>query len=193
MGIGANAYAFSEQDPGVLAEAMRYTEEETAALNKTCRSQGAIGKRAKVPRLVVIWAKLSDRILDYGAGKDALHAIHLRNLGYKVDAYDIGKNFNQCLHISLGELYAAEQYDCVYASNVLNVQPNREGIDNVLDQCHAVLKPGGMFIFNYPKTPRKSSITEKELVSITAFNFTGGTNTASCRKIGDTAYMVIKK
>ena len=121
-------------------------------VNSTCRSNGAIGKNAIIPRIVPLYARKTDKILDFGAGKDAMHTMSLRKKGYRVTAYEIGNNFNPALH-DVNALYRT--YNVVYASNVLNVQPNRMYLDMVLDTISCVLVRDGLFITNYPSSPRK--------------------------------------
>lgn len=121
--------------------------------NKSSRSGGAIGKQAVVPRVV---KKLIDNkntsILDFGAGRDAVHAIDLKNDGYtNVTAYEFGDNVNPDVH----DIKALnKKYDVVYASNVLNTQGSESMLANTLKQINSVLKKNGKFIFNFPKEPR---------------------------------------
>lgn len=85
----------------VLNETRRkreYTPDEVEIANRTSRSRGAVGKRAIVPRLVPQYASQSDTILDFGAGKDAVHALDLREQGYNVTAYEFGSNVDSKLH-----------------------------------------------------------------------------------------------
>ena len=123
-----------------------------AIVNSTCRSTGAVGRMALVPRVVPAFARKSDKILDFGAGKNAVHTMNLRAEGYNVTAYEIGNNFDPIYHDSKA---LNRKYDVVYASNVLNVQPNRDYLDRVLTTITKVLKKDGKFIANYPADPRK--------------------------------------
>lgn len=121
-------------------------------VNSTCRSSGAVGGLALVPRVVPAYARKSDRILDFGAGTNAVQAMGLRAKGYNVTAYEIGNNFNPVYHDSSA---LKRKYAVVYASNVLNVQPSRVYLNAVLDAVAGVLKADGLFIANYPASPRK--------------------------------------
>lgn len=123
-----------------------------ATVNSTCRSSGAVGRMALVPRVVPEYARKSDKILDFGAGKEAIQTLNLRAKGYNVTAYEIGSNFNPIFHDSDA---LNRKYDVVYASNVLNVQPSRGYLDMVLNSITKVLKKEGVFIANYPADPRK--------------------------------------
>ncbi len=121
-------------------------------VNSTCRTSGAVGSMAIVPRVVPEFAKKSDKILDFGAGKFAVQTNALQNKGYHVTAFEIGRNFNPRYH---DKNALNKKYDLVYASNVLNVQPTRGYIDMVLNTVNEVLREGGLFIANYPSEPRK--------------------------------------
>jgi hypothetical protein len=135
------------------------------AMNKTARSNGAVGKNAIVPRIV---KELADwlcedgddmkdfiYILDYGAGPRCKHVLQLVAEGYKhVYAWEIGANFSPYIH---DEEALLQYYDIVYASNVLNVQPSPAGIEQVVAQCFAATTAGGYCVFNYPKSPRKTN------------------------------------
>lgn len=121
-------------------------------VNSTCRSSGAVGNMAVVPRVVPEFANKSDKILDFGAGKFAVQTEALRDKGYNVTAFEIGNNFNPRYH---DKNALNKKYDLVYASNVLNVQPSREYLDMVLNTINGVMKKGGLFVANYPSEPRK--------------------------------------
>ena len=131
------------------------------AVNRTARAKGAIGSKAVVPQVVEkLAAKVQpEEILDYGAGKAAQHALALRKKGWKVVAYDIGENVVADLHDPRA---LSRQYDIVYASNVLNVQPSKQHIEAVLAELRQVMKPGGQVVLNFPKQPRKSGLKDKD-------------------------------
>lgn len=59
-------------------ETIEFSPEELEIANKTSRSLGAVGLKAIVPKYILANAKKSDKILDFGAGKDAQHAINLK-------------------------------------------------------------------------------------------------------------------
>lgn len=49
----------------------------------------------------------------------------------------------------------AQQYDCVVASNVINVQSSVDGLRATLREIEHCLKPEGYALVNYPNDPRK--------------------------------------
>ena len=133
-----------------------FTENEIEIANKTSRSNGAISSTALVPRHVanVESGKSNRTILDFGAGKDALHAKSLRDQGMNVTAHEFGDNHREGIH----DAHAlSREYDHVYASNVLNVQSSKPMLSHTLDQIHSATKEGGMFTGNFPMSPRKSA------------------------------------
>jgi hypothetical protein len=145
---------------------MTYSEQEIIDMNKTNRSNGAIGNNAIVPRLVEDILKRIDYralvVLDYGAGKEAKHVLNLRKTGHIISGHEIGDNFNPDLHVA-NVMTMNVKFDLIYASNTLNVQPHERGVLAMLDDIHSHLKPGGWFIANYPASPRKSDISAKVL------------------------------
>jgi hypothetical protein len=89
-------------------------------------------------------------ILDYGAGKDAVHTHALRNEGYNVVAHDFhavpGMHDPEALK---------RRYDMVLASNVLNVQGTAAMLASTLNDLAGSIKPaGGQAIVNLPSQPR---------------------------------------
>ena len=138
-------------------------------VNATSRSSGAVGSLAIVPRVVPAYARKSDKILDFGAGKDAVQTMGLRAQGYDVTAYEVGGNFNPFIH---DKNALNTKYDVVYCSNVLNVQPTRRYLDLLLTTIKKVLKRDGLLIANYPSGPRKcDGLGVVELESILNRNF----------------------
>lgn len=125
-------------------------------VNKTDRSKGgAVGDNPIVPRWVLNNVKPNLKILDFGAGKTARHAQTLRDYGFTdIDATDIGDNFVPGVHV----LPKYQDYDVVYLSNVLNVQPTEQHVHEVLIKAHTLTKNGGRVVFNYPQSPRKSNM-----------------------------------
>ena len=75
-----------------------FTMEEIKIANATSRSNGASAKnkdgsiRAIVPRYVAEHINKEDSILDFGAGKGAVHTKWLREQGFNAVAYDFGDN-----------------------------------------------------------------------------------------------------
>ena len=136
------------------------TEEEIKLVNSTSRSRGAVGKNAIVPQYVngILHERAAffPTVLDYGAGKDALHVGLLKkeypnNL---IAGWDIGDNWNAELHISRTELVYAAPWSLVYASNVLNVQPTINALQETIDELK-LLTGDNTLIVNYPPSPRK--------------------------------------
>ncbi len=128
------------------------TPSNIAIVNSTSRCYGAVGAKALVPRYVEEIAKPCDRILDYGAGKNAAHTVALRAKGLRVTAHEIGANFDFGLHT----LFAlSDHYDIVFASNVLNVQNSVLDLLGTLKEIWGATWVGGTVVFNYPASPRK--------------------------------------
>lgn len=148
--------------------------------NKTCRSSGAVGRNAIVPRYVAQTAKPTDRILDFGAGKDAIHTKALREKGFNVTAHEFGDNQNE----NHDPLALHHEYDIVFASNVLNVQADGNTLYQTLKDLWIHTGIGGRLVMNYPESPRKLNVTTKQMKSIVqdALNHSihqvGGTNRA---------------
>ena len=150
---------------------MMYTPEQIIIMNRTARYKGAVGLKALVPGVIDTmiyntpsWLRLN--ILDYGAGREAIHCNKLKDTWKNkiaIEAWDIGDNY-------MGSEFHTEQflynhYDIVYASNVFNIQPSVDGIQQVFLECMRALRPDGKFVFNYP-TNRHSSITKNQLHGI---------------------------
>lgn len=135
-----------------------YKTEEIKIANATSRSGGAsaINKdgsiRAVVPRYVAEHISKDETILDFGAGKGALHTLWLREQGFDCVAYDFGDNVVEGLH---DKDALSKQYKVIMASNVLNVQSSKQMLIETLQQMYNSLAPGGKLICNYPANPRK--------------------------------------
>lgn len=142
-----------------------FKSEDILVANATSRNTGAVGAKALVPRMVAQLAAPEDRILDFGAGKDAAHAARLRaDNNLNVTAWEFGSNFNPELH---DRLALSKKYDIVYASNVINVQNSVQMLRDTLRQIHNTLKPGGIFIGNLPFEPRKNAWSFTKDVTLT--------------------------
>ena len=112
-----------------------------------------------------LFAKKTDKILDFGAGFHGRHTLWLRKQGFDVTAHDCGSNIQTGLH----DLKAlSREYDIVFASNVLNVQPTVPHLIRTLDQVYSIIKPGGVFFCNFPSVPRKCDaiVTEEDLTDM---------------------------
>ena len=150
---------------------MSYNKNVSIA-NKTDRSKGAVGKNALVPRFIKDNYSSKLRVLDYGSGKNCIHAKYLAGIGYsKIDAYEFGNNVT-VFHITNPR---NGYYDLIYASNVLNVQVDYNMLKSTIQHISELLYEKGTFVFNYPKSPRKGvmeSINEKTLLNyITTYGF----------------------
>lgn len=139
----------------------KFTKDEIATANKTSRSAGAVSSNALVPRHVEALVSKDHDILDFGAGKDALHAKNLREKGFKVTAHEFGDNQKEGLHDPKA---LDKTYHTVYASNVLNTQSSHEMLKQTLNQVHSTIKPKGQFIANLPASPRKFDGLNHELL-----------------------------
>lgn len=126
-------------------------------LNSTARYSGAVGDNTVIPRLLPHFIDRRMRVLDYGAGKKAIHTKKLRAKGYNVIPYDIGENRhnNDALN---------NKYDCVFLSNVINIQESKHDIRQILKQVKLLLKkPNGFLLLNYPSDPRRLNIGIEEI------------------------------
>jgi hypothetical protein len=141
---------------------------DVAVANATSRTNGAVGANAIVPRkvreyLAEFGDKKSTMILDFGSGKHAAHALALVAEGWFVQAHEFGDNYNPSLHYQHA---LTSKYNVVYASNVLNVQSHLPMMAMTIRQIADVLDEGGVFIANYPQSPRKSSLTPADVVEL---------------------------
>ena len=156
---------------------MMFNEMEIKIANATSRSGGAsaINKdgsiRAIVPRYVAEHINKEDSLLDFGAGKGAVHTKWLREKGFNVVAYDFGVNCIEGLH---DKNALQKQYKVIMASNVLNVSSSLEMLFETLNQINDSLEPGGELICNYPASPRKMLLDANDLREILRATFKGG-------------------
>ena len=154
-----------------------FTEMEIRVANATSRSNGAsaINKdgsiRAIVPKYVAEHMSKEDSILDYGAGKGAVHTKWLRKEGFNATAYDFGANCIDGVH---DKDALNRRYKVIMASNVLNVQSSKEMLIETLLQIYISLEPGGCFVCNYPASPRKMDLDADELFMIVLQVFRDG-------------------
>jgi hypothetical protein len=121
--------------------------------NRSSRRGGAVGPNAVTPKAVVdyVGGNPDMTILDFGAGKFAKHAESLRDLGLNVTAHEFSGNVDSDLHDPDA---LSRQYDVVFASNVLNVQGSENMFERTIRDVLNVMKPDGVFIANYPGSPR---------------------------------------
>ena len=153
-----------------------FTEQEIKMANATSRSSGAsaLNKdgsiRAIVPKYVREHMDRADEILDFGAGKDAVHTKWLRSEGFNVVAYDFGDNCIDGIH---DRNALNKQYKVIMASNVINVCSSLNMLITTLRQMYDSLKPGGCLVINYPASPRKTVLNAME-VSMILYNIFHG-------------------
>ena len=142
--------------------ASQATPEQIARANSTSRSGGAVGSKAVTPRYVQETSKPGEKILDFGAGKDAVHAKNLRDAGLDVTAHEFGANVKEGVH-DASALDKSRSYDTVYASNVLNVQGDINMLKDTLGQIKGAVAKDGRAVFNYPSSPRVGKLETSEV------------------------------
>lgn len=153
-----------------------FTMEEIRIANSTSRSNGASAKnkdgsiRAIVPKYVAEHINKEDFVLDFGAGKDAVHTKWLKERGFDVIAYDFGENCVEGLH---DKDALQKQYKVIMASNVLNVSSSLGMLIETLQQIYNSLERGGVLICNYPASPRKMTLTARDMAIIIQSIFGG--------------------
>lgn len=151
------------------------TIEEVKIANATYRRSGSSvfdksgNVRSVVARFVENNVDKNNKILDYGCGSEFIQGNYLRKLGFNVDGWDIGKNKPKNCVSKLQQIY-----DVVYASNVLNVISSVDMLMETLDQIYSCLNNGGLFIANYPASPRKMNV-DKLFIEFAIQNKFGGT------------------
>ena len=152
-----------------------FTQEEIRIANATYRSKGSSvfdkdgNVRSVVARFVASNIGKDKKILDFGCGYEFVQGKYLINLGFDVSGWDIGNNKPEGCADKLEQIY-----DVVYASNVLNVISSDSMLTETIEQIRGCLKDDGMFIANFPQSPRKMKISSDELSSIIKEKF-GGT------------------
>ncbi len=124
-------------------------------------------RKQTLPKIVETVAKKTDKILDYGAGKDAFGTKYLREKGFNVIAHEIGVNRVDGLHDPKA---LNDRYDIVFASSVMNIQPTFSDMLDVVLEVQALLVKGGKFICNLPK-PIKSEARSDDLESTLRLGF----------------------
>lgn len=151
-----------------------FTDEEIKIANSTYRRKGSSvfdkdgNVRSIVARFVASSIGKDKKILDFGCGSEFIQGKYLQGLGFDVSGWDFGANKPKDCAEKLEKIY-----DVVYASNVLNVISSLSMLMETLDQIYGCIKDGGMFIANYPKTPRKMVISEGDLSNIIRQKFRG--------------------
>ena len=127
--------------------------------------------RQILPKYVIEQAqkmKKGCKILDFGAGRDIFGTKIVRDAGFECTAWEIGKNFDKELH----DYHALKgNYDIVFASNVMNVQPTQEDVIDVLQDARNCVKYEGYFFCNFPKKPRHCDMNDMGFESILRMAF----------------------
>lgn len=153
-----------------------FTNDEIRIANATSRTNGASARnkdgsvRAIVPRYVAQYINKEENLLDFGAGRDAVHTKWLREMGFNATAYDFGENCIEGVH---DKDALSKQYKVIMASNVLNVSSSMSMLLETLRQMYDSLEYGGKLVCNYPSSPRKMDLTATELAMIIANMFNG--------------------
>lgn len=144
-----------------------FTEEEIRIANATYRSKGSSvfdkdgNVRSVVARFIARSISKDTKILDFGCGSEFIQGEYLRSLGFDVSGWDFGENKPKDCIDKFDKIY-----DVVYASNVLNVISSQSMLMETLEQIDSCLKDGGIFIANYPQSPRKMDMSAQELKNI---------------------------
>ena len=107
-------------------------------------------------------------ILDFGAGRTALHAQAMVADGYMVLAHEFGDNVDPKVHCQLA---LCNKYNVVYASNVLNVQSDEAMLVETIKQVKKCMKYGGVFFANFPLEPRKMDMNAGQLQELLQQHF----------------------
>jgi hypothetical protein len=154
----------------------------------TSRTKGAVGKNPLVyqafrrfftPNMVA--GNLA--VLDFGAGRDAVHTFKLRREGYKsVFAHDLPENMPTEYVAGWIATPRSSRWDIVLLSNVLNVQESRGDVVGLLEKIKRLMCRHGALILNFPESPRKSPVTPQELEGLVCSIF----NPKFCSRVGGT-------
>ena len=163
------------------------SDDEVNIARKTSRTQKynpevtkgrGIGE-ALVPSFAMNLALKTQTVLDFGAGKHPFYVMKYRDIGYDIYGWDLPDSMRYWEENYEEEIQPPgglnKQFDMVYASNVMNVAPSEEFLRRMtLDTIKSALKNGGMFIGNFPASPRKNpEMTPKRLYEILGEYFEG--------------------
>lgn len=163
------------------------SDDEMNTARKTSRTQKydpevtkgrGIGE-ALVPSFAMNLALKTQMVLDFGAGKHPFYVMKYRDMGYDIYGWDLPDSMKYWEENYEEEIQPPgglnKQFDMVYASNVLNVAPSEEFLKRMtLDMIKSALKSGGMFIGNFPASPRKNpEMTPQKLYEILNEYFEG--------------------
>lgn len=168
------------------------TIEEVKIANATYRRNGSsvFDKNGKIRSVVANYVaeniSKDKKILDFGCGSEFIQGRYLREIGFNVDGWDFGANKPKDCVPELNQIY-----DVVYASNVLNVLSSGSALRETLIQIRSCLKDRGLFIANYPQSPRKLSFTMMEMENLLRFFF--GENIKRIKYNSATIWVIEKK
>lgn len=143
------------------------TPEEIKIANATYRSKGSSvfdkdgNIRSVVAKYIANNISKDKKILDFGCGTEFIQGKYLKSVGFDVDGWDFGSNKPENCVENLEKVY-----DVVYASNVLNVISSESMLIETLEQINGCLKDGGIFVANYPSSPRKMELSAKQIKDI---------------------------
>lgn len=112
-----------------------------------------------VYRMVPQYVPPGSSLLDFGAGSKSPHTAKFLQMGYDAVAYDQPEWADET-HDPNALDYT---YPYVLASNVMNVQPNAECLEDLVNLFYELVQPGGYLIANYPKDPRYAPYTPAQL------------------------------
>ena len=136
---------------------------EITKANRSVRSSGAVGKNSVIPKLVGQMFPKSFKMLDYGSGPARIHQVSLELAGFDVDAFDFGKNWREGMQYEVFPY----RYDLIYASNVMNTWSTPLMVAESLEEIKNGLKDNGIFLANFPKSPRYSKdYTDEDIETI---------------------------
>lgn len=168
------------------------TIEEVKIANTTYRRNGSsvFDKNGKIRSVVANYVaeniSKDKKILDFGCGTEFIQGWYLREIGFNVDGWDFGANKPKDCVPELNQIY-----DVVYASNVLNVLSSGSALRETLIQIRSCLKDRGLFIANYPQSPRKSGLTMASMECLLRFFF--GENVKRVRYNSSTIWVIEKR
>ena len=169
----------TSEDSSISYSLQSLTDLQRQRMVSSGRSKGFTGKTPVSWEYAKEILSKNDKVLDYGAGKNAVQSQELAEKGYDITPYDLPENQVKGLH-DMNAL--RDRYKYTVASNVLNVQPNPSAVLDVLEEIYDTLEPGGSMIANYPTSPRYTGMTAgaiKQLIEEAGFTspeIVGGTN-----------------
>jgi len=170
-----------------LADEYTPSDDEMNIARKTSRTQkydpsvtkGRGFSEAVVPSFAMNLALKNQMVLDFGAGKHPYYVMKYRDMGYDIYGWDLPDSMRYWEEHYEEEIQPPgglnKQFDMVYASNVMNVAPSEDFLRRMtLDTIKSALKSGGMYVGNFPASPRKNpEMTPKRLYEILGEYFDG--------------------